>query len=117
MADLPPLRNSGINDDDVEKALDYLRDTAETCAETRAARVYLEEYRKSLKAILMKDHTDLAVNAQEREAYAHPDYVKHLAAMRVAVFEDEKGRFLRHAAEAKIEAWRTQESTRRSMKL
>ena len=58
-----------ISQRDIEKALDFLRDSAESAAVNRSNRVYMEEFRKSLKAQLMSDNLDMAVNAQEREAY------------------------------------------------
>ena len=42
-----------ISQRDIEKALDFLRDSAEEAAVSRSNRIYLEEYRKSLKAQLM----------------------------------------------------------------
>ena len=96
-----------ISQRDIEKALDFLRDSAETAAQNRANRAYMEEFRKSLKAQLMSNHPDMAVNAQEREAYKNPTYIDHLEAMRTAIFEDEKLRFLIEAARAKISAWQT----------
>ena len=55
-----------ITDEDVSKAVDYLRDTAEEAAKNKSERIYLEEYRKSLKAMIMKDHLEMSVSAQER---------------------------------------------------
>ena len=43
-----------ISDDEVQKSLDFLRDTADQSAKFKAERIYLEEYRKSLKALIMK---------------------------------------------------------------
>src|SRR5215813_9365629 len=102
-----------ISDQDIEAAVDYLRDNADGAAHARANRIYMEEYRKTLKAMVMKEHLDKAVNAQEREAYADMRYLDHLEAMRTAIFEDEKHRFLLAAAQAKIEAWRTLQANQR----
>ena len=96
-----------IKASEIERALDFLRDSATEAAQNRANRVYLEEYRKSLKAQIMSQSPDLPVNAQEREAYKHPEYLAHLEALKEAVFEDEKIRFLIEAAKAKISAWQT----------
>lgn len=96
-----------INEDQVQLALDYLRDSADEAAEARAHRIYVEEYRKSLKAMLMKESKAKAGIGQERDAYSQPRYLKHLEAIRDAVKADEKHRFLRVAAEAKISAWQT----------
>lgn len=105
---------SFITDDEIDKALDYLRDNARDAAQAKADRVYVEEYRKVLKAILMKEHSTLSAVLQEREAYSDPRYAEHLDAIRQAVRADEEHRFLRVAADAKIEAWRTQSSNTRA---
>ena len=106
-----------ITDEDVDKAVDFLRNTAEQSAKYKAERVYLDEYRKSLKALLMKNHLDLPVSAQEREAYASPVYIQHLETLKVAIERYEKQRFLRVAAEAKIEAWRSMSANIRAIKI
>ena len=98
-----------ISQRDIEKALDFLRDSAESAAVNRSNRVYMEEYRKSLKAQLMSDNLDMAVNAQEREAYKNVEYITHLDAMKEAIYQDEKLRFLIEAAKIKISAWQTME--------
>ena len=96
-----------ISQRDVEKALDFLRDSAEPAAQNRANRAYMEEFRKTLKAQLMSQCADMPVNAQEREAYKNPEYVSHLEALKESIYEDEKLRFLIEAARAKISAWQT----------
>ena len=45
-----------ITDDDVEKAIDYLRDSATNAAQSRANRIYMDEFRKSLKALIMREY-------------------------------------------------------------
>ncbi len=105
---------SFITDDEIDKALDYLRDNAREAAQAKADRIYVEEYRKVMKAVLMKEHGTLSAVLQEREAYADPRYLQHLEAIREAVQADEHHRFLRGAADAKIEAWRTQSSNSRA---
>ena len=105
-----------ITDDDVQKAVDYLRDNAPEAAKARAERVYVEEYRKTIKAQIMCEHKTESGIAQEREAYADPRYISHLDAIREAVEIDEKHRFLRSAAEAKLEAWRTFSANDRGVK-
>ena len=98
-----------ISQRDIEKALDFLRDSAEQAAQNRANRVYMEEFRKSLKAELMSQNMDMPVNAQEREAYKNVQYITHLEGMKEAIYEDEKLRFLIEAAKIKISAWQTME--------
>ena len=78
---------------DPHKAVDYIIANAKKFAKAKAERVYLEEYRKSLKAILMKQSMESAVNAQEREAYSHDDYVQLLHGLKEAVEIEEKLRW------------------------
>lgn len=106
-----------ISEDHIEKALDYLRDNATVAAQARANRIYVEEYRKTVKAQLMKKHAELPLGAQERDAYADPIYIQHLEAIKQAVEQDEYHRFMRSCAEAKITAWQTQSANHRAMKL
>lgn len=98
------------------RSLDFIRDNAQAYAKAKSERIYLEEFRKTKKALLMQaaegqGHKSAA--AQEREAYAHSEYMALLDGLREAVEEEERLRWLMVAAQAKIEAWRTLESTRR----
>jgi len=111
------MNRTFIKDEEVDRALDYLRDNADAAAKARAERIYVEEYRKVIKAQVMKEHDDKALGAQEREAYADDRYIAHLDAIRDAVAADEKHRFLLSAADAKIQAWRTQSTNERAGKL
>lgn len=106
-----------ISEEDVEQALHYLTNSARGAADARANRQYVEEYRKVVKAQIMMEHAELPLGAQEREAYSDKRYMDHLQAIRQAVAEDERRRFMREAASAKIEAWRTQSSNERAAKL
>lgn len=101
---------SDISDINVFKCLDFIRDNAPEYAQARANRVYMEEFRKSKKALLMKEAERAghnAVSAQEREAYADKGYMEHLEALRDAVKKEEEFRWMMIAAQAKIEVWRT----------
>jgi len=102
-----------VSDDALEKALDYLRDTADSAAQRRADRLYLEDYSRVLKATVMAEHLAEPVNAQERYAYSDLRYRNHLEALKIAIFEDEKARFLREAAAVKIEVWRSIQANER----
>jgi len=104
-----------ITEDSLDKVLEWLAKSAVPAAKARAERVYIEEYRKTLKALLMKKSAATSVNAQEVEAYAHPDYKMHLEALREAVEADEKFRWLMVTAEAKIRVWQSQNANARAM--
>lgn len=104
---------NGITDEEAEASVDYLRDTAIAAARAKAERVYVAEYRKVIKAQIMCEHDKLTAVVQERNAYADPRYEAHLKAVRDAVETDERHGFLREAATAKIDAWRTQNASNR----
>ena len=99
--------NEEIN---IFRVLDYIRDNAKPYAQAKANRVYLEEYRKTLKAQLMQkaqQEGSVASATQERDAYAHPTYAEHLKALEVAVEAEETLRWRLIAAQARIEVWRS----------
>jgi hypothetical protein len=100
---------------DPQSAVDYMVKSAPVYAKARAERVYLEEFRKSKKALLMQQHSDKPIGAQEREAYAHPEYIGLLAALRVAVEAEENARWMLIAAQTRVEVWRSQEASNRSI--
>jgi len=103
-----------ISDSDIDKALDYLRDTATEAAQATANRQHLENTKNVMKAMVMSEHLSEPVNAQERYAFADTRYKNHLEGLKVAIFEDEKFSNMRAAAEAKIRAWQTMKATLRA---
>lgn len=99
---------------DPNKAIDYMLANSKKFAKAKAERIYLEEYRKSLKALLMKRSTEDTLGAQEREAYAHEEYRQLLEGIRDAVEIEEKLRWDLIAAQASVEVWRSQEASNRA---
>ena len=102
---------------DIEEMLELYRQLADRYAPARATRGYLEDYKKSCLAMLMKDaeragHKTAA--AQEREAYANPTYAKLLDDLKQAVFEEEKVRYHLKAVELQIELYRTKSANERA---
>jgi len=98
---------------DPHQAIDYILKHASQFAKAKAQRIYLEEYRKSLKAILMKGSLQDTIGAQEREAYAHNEYLVLLKGLREAVEIEEKLRWDLIAAQARVEVWRSEEASNR----
>lgn len=97
--------------------LNFIRDHAPQYAKAKSERVYLEEYRKTKKALCMRAAESSgtnAISAQERDAYADPEYKQLLDGLRAAVEEEERLRWMIVAAQAKIEVWRTIEANRRA---
>ena len=94
--------------------MDYIRDNAKKYAQAKANRVYLEEYRKSLKASLMATQIGEPVNAREIYAYAHHDYTQLLEGIKEAIEAEENLRWKLIAAQAKIEVWRSLSANQRA---
>ena len=108
-------REGGLNP---EKSLMVMAKTGPLLAQARGELTYMEEFRKSKKALLMKaaevaGHT--ASNAQEREAYADEGYVEHLVALQAATEKYEALRWKMVTAQAAIDVWRSQEASNRGM--
>lgn len=106
------------NDSEIKifECLDFLRDNAKAFANAKSQRTYLDEYRKTKKALCMRDAEIKGAKSaatQERDAYSNPEYIELLEAIKIAVAEEERLKWLMIAAQAKIEVWRTIESSRR----
>ena len=104
-----------INEQTVESALDFLRDNAVKISKARAERIYLEQFRKSKKAMLFEQSPEDTITGKVQWALRHREYLGVLDGLKVAVEEDERLRFLTAAAEAKIEVWRTMSANTRKM--
>jgi hypothetical protein len=99
------------------KCLDFLRDNAPAYALAKANRIYLEEFRKSKKAMLMREAESAGQKSavsQERDAYASAEYLTMLEALRDAVEAEETLRWRLVAAQAKIECWRSLSANQRA---
>lgn len=99
------------------KAIDYIIENAPKYAKAKAERIYLEEFRKTKKALLMKDAMQMGYEsaaAQEREAYAHPEYQQLLQGLGVAIEQEESLKWMLTAAQMKSEIWRTESANERS---
>lgn len=99
---------------DPNKAVDYILANSAKFADAKANRVYIEEFRKSKKALLMNESTESTVNAREQFAYSHPDYIQLLEGLKVAVGIEESLKWQMEAARLRIEIWRTQEASNRA---
>ncbi len=103
-----------ISESDIDRALAYLRDNASLDAQARADRLYLEQWLKTVLAQEQAKMNASSVAAAEMMARASEPFISALQGYKQAIFEDEKRRFLRSAAETKIEAWRTMCSNARA---
>jgi hypothetical protein len=106
-----------VTDEQVELALDWLRDNAAAIGEAKRQAVQTEKMVKHIEALMMKAHSALPVAAQKREAQASDRYKTALFAEAEAAGAYEAMKSLREAAALKIEVWRTSSANYRSMKL
>ena len=102
-----------ITDTQAEKANDFIRDNAGKHAKAKAERIYIEQFRKSKKAMLFQEAPAGTVAEKESFAYAHPDYRALLDGLKAAVETEEELRWQMVAAESKIDVWRTQQANSR----
>jgi len=106
-----------MSDKNISDAVDYLYTHGQKYAQAKANLTYVEEYRKTLKSMLMKqamaDGAKSAVVA-EMEAYADAKYKQHLEDLKTAVAEAEGFRWGLVSAQARIDVWRSQEASNRS---
>jgi hypothetical protein len=107
-----------MNQKDINDAVDYLYTHGRKYAEAKAHRVYLEEYRKSQKAMLMKtalsDGRAKSAAVAEIEAYADSAYIEVLKGLEAAVEAEETYRWGLVSAQARIDVWRSQEASNRA---
>jgi hypothetical protein len=97
-------------------AVDFLLKNAGTFAKAKAERVYLEEFRKSKKALLMQEAFFAGVDTmagQERDAYSRSEYRELLEGLKVAVELEETLKWKMIAAQHRIEIWRTTQANNR----
>jgi hypothetical protein len=115
-AGLCRLGGAAMNDElrDPQKAVDYLIGNAGKFASAKAQRVYLEEFRKSKKAILMGQSTAKTSAEREQYAYSHEDYLALLGGLKAAIEVEETLRWHLVAAQARVEIWRTASANNRA---
>jgi hypothetical protein len=99
---------------DPNKAIDYVIANAGKFAQAKANRIYLEEFRKSKKALLMNQSTEKTVNAREQYAYSHDEYLALLDGLKAAIEVEEKLKWEIAMAQARVEVWRSEQANNRN---
>jgi hypothetical protein len=105
-----------MEDIDPNKAVDFLLKNAKLFAKAKSERVYLEEFRKSKKAMLMQEAFFAGVDTmagQERDAYARAEYKELLEGLKVAVETEETLKFQLIGAQLRVDIWRTNQANNR----
>jgi len=105
-----------MSNEAIERRLDELRKIAARYATYKAEAEYLEHFRKSKHALLMREAELKGVKTaagQERDAYAHPDYQELLMGYKVAIERSEQARWELEIARMGVELWRTTQANKR----
>ena len=95
-----------ISDDDVQKAIDYLKSTDEPHAKARAEYNALSELRKTTRAFCFGEAKG-GVKEREMAAECHPDYVAHIERIKVAEIHFHELHNRRKRAELTVDLYRT----------
>ena len=104
-----------ITEEDIDRALEYLRDSAKGASVARSQAKILEKYVAVVEAQQKQLRLGKESNAAAQDAArASPEYRLALDAWAEAVRMDSEYSMLREAAAARIEAWRSMEATRRA---
>jgi hypothetical protein len=102
-----------MNSIDPHEAInDMIRHSAEY-AQAKAQVTYLEEFRKSKKAMLFSVAMGNTIADKDNYAYSHPEYLAVLDGLKDAVEKAETLRWMLVAAQARIDVFRTQEASNR----
>ena len=105
-----------LTDEDVQKALDYLRDSAPKAAVARAQAKTMDKYLGVVeaKAKSMATSDGMSNAASQDWARSSADYKQALDAWQEAVRIDAEFTMLREAADSRIRAWQTWSSNQRA---
>lgn len=102
-----------MRDIDPNAAVDHIIRTAPKFAEAKAQRVYLENYLRTKKALLMAESPAKTSAEREQYAYAHAEYAALLDGLKAAVEIEERLKWELTAAQARVEVWRSMEASNR----
>lgn len=100
---------------DPHEAIDFLYINATAYAQAKAEVTYLEQFRKSKKAILFNNSIGNTIADRENFAYSHHEYLELLKGLKEAVEKAEMLRWQLIAAQARIDVWRSQEASNRNI--
>lgn len=105
-----------VSDGEVERALDFLRDSADAVGKARARLIRSGHMVKHIEALLTLASEQRSVEAKKCEAKTDTRWLEAITEEAEAAGEFEKLKALREAASAKIEAWRSESANYRGMR-
>ena len=104
-----------MNPIDPHEAINYMIRHSAEYAQAKAQVTYLEEFRKSKKAMLFSSAIGNTIADKDNYAYSHPEYLAVLDGLKEAVEKAETLRWMLVAAQARIDVWRSQEASNRGI--
>jgi hypothetical protein len=102
-----------ISEERVEKAVEFLRDTAQRYGELRGHQAYCDASLRRIKSLQMLEITEGSLGEREAKAYASKAYHHVLMDLEDSTALVETLRAQREAAIYTIEIWRSQSSARK----
>ena len=100
---------------DPNEAINFMIKNAEAYAQAKAQVVYLTEYRKTVKALGFQRSLKNTMAEKEADAYTTVEYATCVEGLKEAVAEAERLRWMLVAAQARVDVWRSQEASNRSI--
>lgn len=113
----PPTFGRIVSNEDVAKALDWLRDSADDLGRAAEDAMNADNNVKHVEAILFLKSDEKSAEARKSDARTQEKWLQATAEAANAHAELIKLKALREAAAAKIEAWRSEQANYRAMKL
>jgi rhamnose utilization protein RhaD (predicted bifunctional aldolase and dehydrogenase) len=110
-------RNRIVTEEELEKALDWLRDSAAEMGKCKERLVKAGHLVKHTEALLTLASSQSSADKRKAEALASERYLEKTTEEAVAAGEWEKMKALREAAALKIETWRSEQANYRALKV
>ena len=105
---------STVTEDEVIKAIEYIKKEAKNFAATKAKRVTMDDYLKVVKSEQINKSESSSMGQKESDAYASQEYKDALKARSLALEEETRMQWYYQAALATIDVWKTLEYTKRA---
>ena len=113
----PPQFGRIVSNDDVSKALDWLRDSAADLGKAKERATNAANYVKHVEALLFLSSDEKSAEARKADARTQQRWLNATTEEGIAAGELAKLYALREAASARIEAWRSEQANFRSMRV
>jgi hypothetical protein len=106
-----------VEEHEIAKALDWLRDNAKAMGDAKARLVKAEHMVRHIEALEFRAASGSSAEAKKAEARASEAYLDAINEEAFAAGEYEMLKSLREAAALKCEVWRSEQANFRSMKI